>query len=288
MTENPNQDNLDSSEEPKVVQAGMDVVAAEQQEIIPPIHEAKNMEVHHHAHAHGKKNWRSYFWEFMMLFLAVFCGFLAEYQLEHVIEDQREKQYMQSLVYDLQSDTAALNYGIPLKAQRLLAIDSMFAFFAAHPNTKTIPGAVFRHMRRSLWDRHYRRNSTTMDQLKNAGGLRLIRKKNVRDSIAGYDLQWQRAEFWREAYVTLQEKGKGFVHKIINANDLLRRQLNFQNDRDAYDSIKVAINTESLNEFLNFSADQKLSTSQDRRGYEAIEKSAERLISLIQTEYKLE
>jgi hypothetical protein len=38
-----------------------------------------NMEVHHHAHHdHGKKNWKSYFWEFLMLFLAVFCGFLAE------------------------------------------------------------------------------------------------------------------------------------------------------------------------------------------------------------------
>jgi hypothetical protein len=27
-----------------------------------------------------------------MLFLAVFCGFLAEYQLEHKIEKNREKQ----------------------------------------------------------------------------------------------------------------------------------------------------------------------------------------------------
>ncbi len=48
--------------------------------------ETSNMEVHHHTHpAHGKKTWKAYFWEFLMLFLAVFCGFLAEYQLEHVI-----------------------------------------------------------------------------------------------------------------------------------------------------------------------------------------------------------
>ena len=38
----------------------------------------EEMEVHHHTHAsHGKKNWKNYFWEFLMLFLAVFCGFLA-------------------------------------------------------------------------------------------------------------------------------------------------------------------------------------------------------------------
>ena len=40
------------------------------------------MEVHHHTHTPRKK-WTHYFWEFLMLFLAVFCGFLAEYQLEH-------------------------------------------------------------------------------------------------------------------------------------------------------------------------------------------------------------
>src|SRR5215203_4386930 len=43
-----------------------------------------------------------------MLFLAVFCGFLAEYQLEHQIENDREKQYIKSLVEDLQEDTATL------------------------------------------------------------------------------------------------------------------------------------------------------------------------------------
>jgi hypothetical protein len=36
----------------------------------------EDMEVHHHTlPPHGKKNWKDYFWEFLMLFLAVFCGF---------------------------------------------------------------------------------------------------------------------------------------------------------------------------------------------------------------------
>jgi len=35
------------------------------------------MEVHSHAHTDRKK-WTHYLWEFLMLFLAVFCGFLAE------------------------------------------------------------------------------------------------------------------------------------------------------------------------------------------------------------------
>ena len=34
-----------------------------------PTSENAIMEVHHHAHHGGKKNWKSYAWEFLMLFL---------------------------------------------------------------------------------------------------------------------------------------------------------------------------------------------------------------------------
>ena len=47
-----------------------------------------------------------------MLFLAVFCGFLAEYQLEHKIEKDREKQFMKSLLVDLEKDRRSLEYNI--------------------------------------------------------------------------------------------------------------------------------------------------------------------------------
>lgn len=56
------------------------------------------MEVHHHPIAIGshtaRKKWTHYFWEFLMLFLAVFCGFLAEYQLKHKIEKDRESTHL--------------------------------------------------------------------------------------------------------------------------------------------------------------------------------------------------
>jgi len=58
------------------------------------------MEVHHHSHPAGddshrsRKKWTHYLWEFIMLFLAVFSGFLAEYQLEHQIEKERAEKYL--------------------------------------------------------------------------------------------------------------------------------------------------------------------------------------------------
>src|SRR5215210_3095302 len=72
------------------------------------------MEVHHHSHSGPgshrglRKKWTHYFWEFLMLFLAVFCGFLAENLREHRVEHQREKQFMVSMLGDLKSDTSLL------------------------------------------------------------------------------------------------------------------------------------------------------------------------------------
>jgi len=62
------------------------------------------MEVHHHAHTERKK-WTHYFWEFLMLFLAVFAGFLAENLREHYVEHQRETKFAHRLLADLRQDS---------------------------------------------------------------------------------------------------------------------------------------------------------------------------------------
>jgi hypothetical protein len=67
------------------------------------------MEVHHPHHLSHKKVWKEYFWEFFMLFLAVFCGSLAELQLEHYIENQREKKYVVQIQQDLLASSKEQN-----------------------------------------------------------------------------------------------------------------------------------------------------------------------------------
>ena len=121
-----------------------------------------------------------------MLFLAVFCGFLAENQREHMVEHQREKQYMESLLRDLAADTTVLSNGVHLKLRRISSIDSVFVFFNEHPDAKTISGKLFRTIRRTNHDSRFIRNVITINQLKNAGGMRLVRNKQIADSISSY------------------------------------------------------------------------------------------------------
>ena len=82
------------------------------------------MEVHAHSHTERKK-WTHYFWEFLMLFLAVFCGFLAEYKLEQTIERHREKEYMQLMVEDLKKDTANINTMVEGNRILISGLDSL-------------------------------------------------------------------------------------------------------------------------------------------------------------------
>ena len=64
--------------------------------------QTENMEVHHHPDLHHeKKAWKEYILEGLMIFLAVFMGFIAESLREHIGDRDREKSYMESLVKDL-------------------------------------------------------------------------------------------------------------------------------------------------------------------------------------------
>jgi len=146
------------------------------------------MEVHAHTHTPRKK-WTHYFWEFLMLFLAVFCGFLAEYKLEHTIEHQREKKIVESLINDITADTLRLQTIINARSEKVWMIDSLSTTLNAGPpygSTNNIYYYAVWAPRTILY--RFIPNEGAIQQLKNAGNLRLIQKQFVADSITRYDV----------------------------------------------------------------------------------------------------
>jgi hypothetical protein len=142
------------------------------------------MEVHAHTHTPRKK-WTHYFWEFLMLFLAVFCGFLAENQREHMIEHQREKKYIASLVKDLELDIVSLRQAEDIRKKYANYYDSLIYLFKNY-NDSSLTDIYFyaRHAGRYT---NFKYHDGTIQQLKSGGSLRLIRNKNAVDSIIIYD-----------------------------------------------------------------------------------------------------
>jgi hypothetical protein len=142
------------------------------------------MEVHAHSHTPRKK-WTHYFWEFLMLFLAVFCGFLAEYQLEHIIEHQREKQYIRSLVGDIKSDLGQLEVLDKEWIESSLTTDTLLQFLS-EKNSYSNSGPLLPLVYHSTGFTDFVSNDGTIQQLKNSGGLRLLRKSRIADSLMSY------------------------------------------------------------------------------------------------------
>lgn len=146
------------------------------------------MEVHQHSHSERKK-WKHYFWEFLMLFLAVFCGFLAENIREHMIEKDRSHQYIHSLYEDLQSDTAKLSLIIDYDYNKIKTLDNMSSCFETLMENKNATPCMREILKYSMISRGFTSNGRTLKQLENAGGFRLLNKDDA-DSIIKYESQF--------------------------------------------------------------------------------------------------
>lgn len=248
---------------------------------------SSTMEVHHHGHVHEKKKWKEYVFQFFMLFLAVFCGFLAEYQLEHTIEHNREKQFMASLVKDLETDTAQLNNIKRIRISMTRRIDSALLFLVTHQGS-TLPLRQFRNLNLGL--RSFYQNSGTLDQLKNAGGLRLIRKRQIVDSISAYDQQIKRMvlrdKFETDKiydYTTLSEKtfdGQMLAKIYVDTSFLQKIPPSLETP--------IAMKTEFLGELLSSLITCRASYQSNLLLQDAIKGRAERLIALIKKDYSLQ
>ena len=150
------------------------------------------MEVHAHPHTadhashRGRKKWTHYFWEFFMLFLAVTLGFFVENQREHMVEHHREKQFMESMIEDLASDTVSLTPAIIRAAAMQNGLDSLKNYLYDIENVEKNTSVIYRQNATYTRNILLSLNDQTSTQLRNAGGMRLIRNKDVANAIARY------------------------------------------------------------------------------------------------------
>ena len=143
------------------------------------------MEVHHHSHT-ARKKWTHYFWEFLMLFLAVFCGFTAENIREHGVEKHREKQYIKSLIADLKADQTSLTSHIDTVSYGALMMDSLI-YDLNHPaDIISHTGDVYYYGRLAPRLRPLAISNRTFEQLKNSGNFRLIHDLDISNRIMTY------------------------------------------------------------------------------------------------------
>jgi hypothetical protein len=225
------------------------------------------MEVHAHTHT-ARKKWTHYFWEFLMLFLAVTLGFFVENQREHYIERQRAKEFAEMLMDDLKKDTIMLNQRKKQLIRSVLQTDTLVEMITRR-EFKNIPADSFYYYNGSAINVTLMNGfaEATIQQLKSSGSLRYFTDNMLKKKISEYDIAIRNANLLEEInvnrtaitvnYITKLEDYK--LNRFYN-HYLLGSQTGTPMDYksslfDAFKDNQFTINNpDVMKEFTNFSA----------------------------------
>jgi hypothetical protein len=139
------------------------------------------MEVHHHPEVE-KKGLKEYLLEGLMIFLAVFMGFIAENLREDYTEHKKAQEYAITMAADLISDTSQLkNYlGYYKLAKR--NTDTLMKLMANTDIKKVSTGKLYLY---GLWAGGqiiFKSNDATFQQMKSTGALQFFKRRIAREA----------------------------------------------------------------------------------------------------------
>ena len=243
------------------------------------------MEVHHHAHT-ARKKWTHYFWEFLMLFLAVFCGFLAEYQLEHKIEKDREKVYIKKMLEDLHADTAIYTDYASRNAVIYTLVDTLTAIIKSPDRKKHISKLTFTARILTAKWKQVALVKRTYEEMKSSGHLRLIGKKEVADSVSSYYSSLSELDTYNQVGMIWANNYAQALAKIFDGEALLK----IIKEKKQVDLTADAMLTEdkiTINELITSAGYFYGALSLNDQVASIRKDAAERLIVLIKKRYHL-
>src|SRR5579872_3091542 len=126
----------------------------------------KTMEVHHHPQLHHeKKPWKEYLLEGLMIFFAVFMGFIAESIREHISDAAKERKFVGGIVRNLHDDIKSLDALNKYNIIKIAGIDSMVLLSGQDISKPANLRLFYIFMRRYLMSkRSFSANDETLSQ----------------------------------------------------------------------------------------------------------------------------
>jgi hypothetical protein len=252
------------------------VILIKDSEVISQNQENKDMEAHKHPRpvTHEKK-WSGYVFEFLMLFLAVFLGFLAENYREHLTEKGIEKRNIESLIHNLESDKFNLTTSIKFCEEKTNAIDSLTKI-SGNFSDQSYQKAFVHYVGKLVATDGYKPDESAFLQMQSSNTLRLITKQNVLDSIINY----------HQGNISLLEQqsavNKSFDATLVSLAEIIDlRSMQSQ-------SLEVIGNNQQIQKYVNYKIIEGSQTK--NYVYNFLEhqlQSATTLIKLLKKEYSI-
>lgn len=252
------------------------------------------MEVHTHTHTPRKK-WIHYFWEFLMLFLAVTLGFFVENQREHMVERHRATQYARALVEDLEKDTVEILDVIREDKIILASFDSIRSIVHRGIKNYRTPGSFYYYGNIVTSAPSVSWNDATLVQITQSGNLRYFTNPELVNKISYYFSQTNYVKLLNASDRSFRDKSMEIRSRILNNFEYARFSGYSTDDwlhvPDTIMNSLFPIQTNDanlLNEFANsFENRRRTLNLVMKRVYPAAINDAKELIGLLKQEYHL-
>lgn len=221
MAENTDEQPIDSPPNTQSENPSEEIIPTKDTDTINPNQESEKMEVHHHPQLHHKpKPWKEYFLEFLMIFLAVTLGFFAENLREHYVENERAKEYAQSLYDDLKVDTATIQRTYDEKEWIQSKFDSAEIILTSNDLSKNNE-FVYYVERYLTFNDIFSPQDVTYQQLRSSGNFRYIKNITLYKGIADYYNLYSRYQSVDGNFGVIDKNEMSEIEsKLFNVRDL--------------------------------------------------------------------
>jgi hypothetical protein len=237
------------------------------------------------------KNLKEYLLEGLMIFLAVMLGFIAENIREDLAQNQKEKALIESLILNLKADTTSLSTHINRNLAKNKLFDSLLALSSQDLTEPQYLYSFYNYYIRGASMSLFIPSDAAIMQIKTDGGLNIISKKGVIDSILNYDKQNKSIERHNGVYTEESEYLWKSAYKLMQIKILKDTSyVDFFNGRVMKNKIPPALvkDPEEMNIFFGSLTRNLLLTQVNRMYMVNHKKDAENLIQFLTATYHLE
>lgn len=225
----------------------------------------------------NRKKFRTYVYDFFMLFIAISAGFFMENLRESHVERKKESRYIEKIIADIKVDTADIRQISEANDIQIAGIDSLLQVMDKpfhEIDVKKFYYHIFTHLNSY---KVFSAREITIAQLKSSGDFRLIRNNAAADSIVLYYSVF-------DAYKDQIDYNKQTFREIIN---LELELLDFRVGRDPNGDF-ILRNSEKMHIFYNLVMIAYYMRLEDNKWLAEYKQMGENVLSALQAEYQIE
>lgn len=216
------------------------------------------MEQQHLDQFSPKKKWYVYFIDFIMLFVAVTLGFLAENVRDQQTDKNREISYLKNVHEDLLVDLNRFELVMSANNWRLLMLDSLH--MEINKVRPDLP-SLYYYIRNLALRTTFESSHLGLDQIKASGGFRLIQNAKIIAGIQDYERRLNSAMKLEEIRERTLEQARfkmavvfdaGTLYQMTKNQSMFKGEKTVRFKRPAYAAPFVVGDRETFNELINF------------------------------------